>query len=84
MQSDTNGVVFTTPLHDAARASAKSAPAGIWSGGSPEAASSRPLKLKNEVSAVISQTSRALQPLSVSACMSSLPIMPGASVSLLA
>jgi len=36
-------------------ASANLAPSGISSGGNPEAASSRPLKLKNEISAVISR-----------------------------
>ena len=53
------------------RASANAAPSGIWSGGRPEAASRRPLKLKKEVRAVISQISRSVQPASRSLPMSS-------------
>lgn len=66
------------------RPSAKSALAGISSGGRPDAASSRPLKLKKATRAVISQISRSLHPDSASVPRSSSSTRPGDSVSLLA
>ena len=66
------------------RASANGAPSGIWSGGKPEAASSRPLKLKKETRAVISQIARSFQPTFRSNSISSLSTRLGVSVSLLA
>ncbi len=66
------------------RASAILAPSGTWSGGKPEAASNRPLKLKKDASAVISHTSRSFQPLSLNNVMSSSLTRLGVSVSLLA
>jgi len=67
-----------------ARASANLTPSGIWSGGKPEAASSRPLKLKKEIRAVISQIARSFQPAFLSDPISSLFTRLGVSVSLLA
>ena len=66
------------------RPSANLAPSGIWSGGRPEAASSRPLKLKKDASAVISQMALSSQPALRSFSVSSLSTMLGVSVSLLA
>ena len=66
------------------RASENLAPAGISSGGRPEAASRRPLKLKKEVRAVISQMARSLQPAFRRRPMSSSFTRLGVSVSLLA
>ena len=66
------------------RASANLAPSGIWSGGKPEAASSRPLKLKKDIRAVISQIARSFQPTFLSGSISSLFTKLGVSVSLLA
>lgn len=67
-----------------ARASANAAPSGISSGGSPEAASIRPLKLKNDTSALMCQTSRSLHPASRSLWVSSASTRLGVSVNLLA
>lgn len=66
------------------RASANVAPSGIWSAGKPEAASSRPLKLKKETRAVISQIAGSSQPTFRSNFISSLSTRLGVSVSLLA
>ncbi len=66
------------------RASANPLSSGISSGGSPEAASIRPLKLKNEASAVISQIALSSHPASLNAATSSWPTKLGVSVSLLA
>lgn len=66
------------------RASAKVAPIGISSGGKPEAASSRPLKLKKEAKAVISQIACSFQPTFRNNPISSLSTRLGVSVSLLA
>ena len=76
--------VVTAPFAAQSRASANFAPSGTSSGGSPEAASIRPLKLKNDVSAVISQIAFSLQPASRSRSVSPASIMEGVSVSLLA
>ena len=66
------------------RASAILAPSGTWSGGKPEAASNRPLKLKKEIKAVISQIAFSVQPAFASNLISSFPTRLGVSVSLLA
>ena len=66
------------------RASANLAVSGIWSGGRPDAASNRPLKLKKEARAVISQIARSFQPDSLKKTISSSPTRLGVSVSLLA
>ena len=66
------------------RASANVAPSGIWSGGKPEAASSRPLKLKKDTRAVISQIACSFHPTFRSDPISSLSTRLGVSVSLLA
>lgn len=75
---------FYRRLPQLCRASANLAPSGIWSGGKPEAASSRPLKLKKDIRAVISQIARSFQPTSLSGSISSLSTRFGVSVSLLA
>ena len=66
------------------RASANAAFSGITSGGKPEAASIRPLKLKKDASAVISQIALSFHPHSRNNSISSSPTKLGVSVSLLA